>query len=102
MFAYIVRRILATIPVMAVVALFVFALLLSRARAIRRRSSPATRRPPSDIDRIREQLGLDQPFLVQFGDWVWQLAARRSRHLDLHQPAGHQPDRAAASSRRCR
>src|SRR5262245_5118914 len=27
-----------------------------------------------DIRRIREQLGLDQPFLVRFGAWLWALA----------------------------
>jgi peptide/nickel transport system permease protein len=28
---------------------------------------------PADIERIRASLGLDQPFLVRFGEWVWQL-----------------------------
>jgi peptide/nickel transport system permease protein len=28
---------------------------------------------PQDIERIRQTLGLDRPFLVQFGDWVWNL-----------------------------
>src|SRR6476619_4889936 len=26
-----------------------------------------------DIQRIREQLGLDQPFFVRFGSWAWSL-----------------------------
>src|SRR5687767_2591035 len=26
-----------------------------------------------DIRRIREKLGLDEPFLVRFGGWVWSL-----------------------------
>ena len=57
MFAYIVRRILATIPVMAVVALFVFALLhLSPgdpAAIIAGDTATA-----DDIARIRQKLGL--------------------------------------------
>src|SRR3977135_1940329 len=28
-----------------------------------------------DIQRIREKLGLDQPFLIRLGAWVWSLAA---------------------------
>ena len=72
MFAYIVRRILSTIPVMAVVALFVFALLhLSP-------GDPAAiiagdTASPADILRIHRALGLDQPLYIQFGSWVWHL-----------------------------
>jgi peptide/nickel transport system permease protein len=71
-FAYIVRRILATIPVMAVVALFVFSLLhLSPGDpAVIIAGDTATL---EDIARIREKLGLDQPLYVQFVSWVWGL-----------------------------
>ena len=72
MLAYIVRRILATIPVMAVVAIFVFALLhLSPgdpAAIIAGDTATA-----DDIARIRAELGLDQPVYMQFGYWVWRL-----------------------------
>jgi peptide/nickel transport system permease protein len=72
MFGYIVRRILATIPVMIVVAIFVFALLhLSPgdpAAIIAGDNATA-----ADIAHIRAALGLDQPLLVQFGDWCWRL-----------------------------
>ena len=72
MFAYIVRRILATIPVMAVVAIFVFALLYLSP------GDPAAiiagdTATVDDIARIRAQLGLDRPFYIQFGTWVWRL-----------------------------
>ena len=72
MLAYIVRRILATIPVMAVVALFVFSLLYIAP------GDPAAviagdQATPADVERIRQSLGLDRPFLVQFGDWVWNI-----------------------------
>jgi len=71
-FAYIVRRILATIPVMAVVALFVFSLLyLSPGDpAVIIAGDTATL---EDIARIRAKLGLDQPAYIQFGTWVWRL-----------------------------
>ena len=72
MFAYIIRRILATIPVMAVVALFVFALLYLSP------GDPAAiiagdTATVADIARIRAKLGLDQPVYIQFGDWLWRL-----------------------------
>lgn len=70
---YILKRILATIPVMGVVALFVFLML---------RLSPGD--PASviagdyatteDIIRIRESLGLNEPIVVQFTKWIGQLA----------------------------
>ncbi|HEX7930950.1 MAG TPA: ABC transporter permease [Sphingomicrobium sp.] len=77
MLAYIVKRILATIPVMLVVALTVFSLLFLAP------GDPATmiagdQASAADIDRIRQSLGLDQSFLVQFGSWLWRLV-----HFDL-------------------
>ena len=72
MLSYIVRRMLATIPVMGVVAIFVFSLLyLSPGDpAVIIAGDTATL---DDIARIREKLGLDQSFYVQFGRWVWNL-----------------------------
>jgi peptide/nickel transport system permease protein len=72
MFRYIVRRILATIPVMVVVAVFVFALLhLSPGDpAAIIAGDTAT---DADIAGIRAKLGLDQPIWIQFGTWVWGL-----------------------------
>ena len=73
MIYYIVKRLLATIPVMGVVALFVFSLLYlspgDPAAVIA--GDIATE---EDIARIRASLGLDQPYLVRFGHWVWALA----------------------------
>src|SRR6516164_7260867 len=71
-FAYIVRRILATIPVMVVVALFVFSLLhLSPGDpAAIIAGDTATL---DDVARIRQKLGLDQPLYIQFLTWLWHL-----------------------------
>ena len=73
MFAYAVKRLLAIIPVMGVVALFVFSLLYiapgDPAAVIA--GDIATE---DDIARIRAKLGLDQPYLVRFGGWLWALA----------------------------
>jgi peptide/nickel transport system permease protein len=71
MLGYIIRRLLATIPVIGMVALFVFSLLYltpgDPAAVIA--GDIAT---VEDIERIRQKLGLDQPFLTRF--WVWASA----------------------------
>jgi peptide/nickel transport system permease protein len=70
LFAYIVRRLLATIPVMGVVAIFVFSLLYLTPGdpAVIIAGDFAT---VDDVARIRAKLGLDQPFHIRFGDWLW-------------------------------
>ena len=69
MFAEILRRLLATIPVMGVVAIAVFALLhvTPGDPAVIIAGDYAT---TEDIARIRTRLGLDQPFHAQVGLWV--------------------------------
>jgi peptide/nickel transport system permease protein len=72
MLSYIARRVLSTLPVMAIVALFVFSLLYIAP------GDPAAviagdQASPADVERIRAGLGLDRPFLVQFGSWVWRI-----------------------------
>ena len=72
MLGYIARRILATIPVMGIVALFVFSLLYIAP------GDPAAviagdQATPADVERIRQNLGLDRPFLVRFGEWFWHI-----------------------------
>ena len=72
MYAYIVRRILATIPVMGVVAVFVFLLLhLTPGDSAAVIAGDYAR--PEDIERIRAQLGLNDPLYIQFGKWLWRL-----------------------------
>jgi peptide/nickel transport system permease protein len=71
-FAYVVRRLFATIVVMAVVAFVVFLLLYltpGDPAAILAGDAATS----EDIRRIREKLGLDDPFLERFGQWVWRL-----------------------------
>ena len=72
MLAHIGRRIVATIPVMAIVALFVFSLLYIAP------GDPAAviageQASPEDVEKIRRGLGLDRPFLSRFGDWSWHI-----------------------------
>jgi len=72
MLSYILRRILSTLPVMGIVALFVFSLLYIAP------GDPAAviagdQASPADVERIRQGLGLDRPFLIQFGSWLWHI-----------------------------
>lgn len=72
MLGYFLRRLLAAVPVMLVVALFVFLLL---------RLSPGDpaaiiagdMASPEQLAAIRQNLGLDQPLYRQFFVWIWQL-----------------------------
>lgn len=72
MIQYVVRRLLSTVVVMAVVAFVVFSLLYltpgDPAAVIA--GDIAT---DEDIRLIRLHLGLDDPFLVRFGRWAWGL-----------------------------
>ena len=73
MLSYVLRRLAATLAVMAVVALVVFALLYltpGDPAAILAGDAATS----EDIAKIREKLGLDQPFLIRFGTWAWALA----------------------------
>jgi peptide/nickel transport system permease protein len=72
MLSYLFRRVLSTIPVMAIVALFVFSLLYLAP------GDPAAiiagdQATPADVERIRAGLGLDRPFLIRFGEWFWHV-----------------------------
>lgn len=68
MFAYVLRRLLATIPVIVIVALFVFSLLYIAP------GDPAAviagdQASPEDVEKIRKSLGLDRPFVARFYEW---------------------------------
>jgi peptide/nickel transport system permease protein len=69
---YLVRRILATIPVMGVVAVVVF-LLLHLAPGSPAALIAGDFATAEDIARIGKQLGLDRPLHVQFVAWVGQV-----------------------------
>jgi peptide/nickel transport system permease protein len=72
MLAYIGKRLLATIPVMAVVAMFVFAMLRltpGDPAAIIAGAAATTQ----DIVEIRAKLGLDRPIISQFFVWIGRM-----------------------------
>src|SRR6202451_1565191 len=72
MLGYLLRRVLAAIPVMGVVALFVFFLLRLTP------GDPAAiiagdNATPEQLERIRVSLGLHEPLYTQFFTWIGKL-----------------------------
>jgi peptide/nickel transport system permease protein len=70
--AYILRRLIATIPVMLVVAVSVF-LLLHLTPGDPAAVLAGDNATSDTIAQIRAQLGLDEPLWKQFGLWIWAL-----------------------------
>jgi peptide/nickel transport system permease protein len=72
MFAYLLRRILSAIPVMGIVAVFVF-LLLRLTPGDPAAIIAGDHATPEQLERIRTTLGLNQPIWLQFVTWVGRL-----------------------------
>ena len=72
MLAYILKRILMTVPVMLFVALFVF-LLLRLAPGDPAAVIAGDYATAEDVAKIREKLGLSEPIVVQFASWIGSL-----------------------------
>jgi peptide/nickel transport system permease protein len=72
MLGYIIRRILAAVPVMAVVALFVF-LLLRMTPGDPAAIIAGDMATLEQLERIRGMLGLNEPIAVQFFTWIGRL-----------------------------
>ena len=72
MLGYLVRRVLAAIPVMGVVALFVF-LLLRLTPGDPAAILAGDNATPEQLERIRTSLGLNEPLYIQFFTWVGKL-----------------------------
>src|SRR3712207_3554445 len=71
---FLLSRIAAAVPVLFVVSFIVFGLIYVSP------GDPAAiiagdLATPEEVRRIREMLGLDEPFLVQYGRWVLRLLA---------------------------
>lgn len=72
MLVYIIKRILAAIPVMGFVALFVF-LLLRLTPGDPAAIIAGDTATPEQLEAIRTSLGLNDPLVVQFFNWIGQL-----------------------------
>jgi peptide/nickel transport system permease protein len=72
LYVYLMRRLISTLPVMVIVGMFVFSLLYlapgDPAALIAGDLATA-----DDIAKIRDKLGLNEPFLVRFVQWSWDV-----------------------------
>ncbi|WP_323797444.1 ABC transporter permease [Nisaea sp.] len=74
MLTYVLKRVLSTIPVMVIVAVLVF-LLLRLAPGDPAAVIAGDYATAEDVERIRTQLGLNDPMFVQLWRWILQLAS---------------------------
>ena len=72
MLGYLLRRLLATIPVLLIVAVFVF-LLLRRTPGDPAAILAGDAATPAQLERIRDSLGLNDPLHIQFIAWMGQM-----------------------------
>ena len=72
MFGFVVQRLFATIPVLGMVAVFVF-MMLRLAPGDPAAVLAGDNGTPQQIAEIRESLGLNEPMLTQLGIWVGNL-----------------------------
>ncbi len=68
---YIVRRVLLAIPMILLLLSIVF--LIMRVAGDPVSAILGGHAPQEQIEQIREQLGLNRPLFIQFGDYLWQL-----------------------------
>ena len=94
MYGYLFRRLLGTIPVMLIVAVFIFLMLRltpSDPAAIIAGDNATT----EQVAQIRSQLGLDRPMIEQFFIWSGRVLTRRFRRELLLQEDRRLADRRA-------
>src|SRR3972149_1324129 len=75
---YILRRLIILIPIMVGVSFLTFAMfrMIPGDAAVLRCQLGCT---PEILEDLRHEVGLDRPWYVQYGDWVWDIV----RHGDL-------------------
>ena len=75
---YILRRLIILIPIMVGVSFLTFAMfrMIPGDAAVLRCQLGCT---PEILEDLRHEMGLDRPWYVQYGDWVWDIV----RHGDL-------------------
>ena len=74
MLKYILKRILAMIPVMLGVTLLVF-VILNMAPGDAATNMLGDYAEEAELEALRDELGLNDPLLVQWGRYVWNIVA---------------------------
>ena len=84
MVRYIVQRLLMLIPILLAVSVVIFVMM----RILPGDAAVAFAiESPADLERIRQDLGLDKPIHVQYGIWFWRLLhGDLGRSIQLEKP----------------
>jgi len=77
---YILRRLIVLIPIMVGVSFLTFAMfrMIPGDAAVLRCGLGCT---PEILDDLRHEMGLDRPWYVQYGDWVWDITNPVVHHI---------------------
>ena len=70
MLTFILRRIVALIPLLFIVSIIVFGLVLLVPGDAATKLAGGEDASPQQIEQVRQELGLDRPFLTQYVDWL--------------------------------
>lgn len=74
MFLYVIRRLFQTVPLLLVISALIFSMLqLMPGDPLYRMLEGIPNLRPQDYGRLRKLYGFDDPIIVQYGKWLWQL-----------------------------
>ena len=74
MTTYVLRRLLGLVPLLLLISFAVFALVLLIPGDPARQIAGGLNAPEEQVERVRHELGLDDPLFVQYGRWVEGIA----------------------------
>lgn len=79
---FVVGRLITALLTLLAVSFMIYALIelmpgdYAERELFRKYSGTGVTITQTEIDRVRESLGLDRPFLVRYGEWLWNVVTR--------------------------
>ena len=76
MYKYVIRRLLLSVPVLLLSSLIVFGLMrVMPGDALTALMGESGNVSAKDLQKLRMELGLDRPYVEQYGIWLWQMVS---------------------------
>jgi peptide/nickel transport system permease protein len=76
MYKYVIRRLLLSIPVLLLSSLIVFGLMrVMPGDALTLLMGESGNVSAKDLQKLQKELGLDKPYVEQYGIWLWQMVS---------------------------
>ncbi len=76
MYKYVIRRLLLSVPVLLLSSLIVFGLMrVMPGDALTALMGESGNVSAKDLQKLRVELGLDRPYVEQYGIWLWQMVS---------------------------